>query len=69
MGEGQKQEFQNCRLTGFCGSHFKGSRVTSDGGLMLVRELDERFGIWRTHRTAPDRILGATMHGCPLLIC
>ena len=24
---------------------FQGSRVTSDGGLILVRELDERLGI------------------------
>jgi len=24
---------------------FQGSRVTSDGGLILVRELDERFGL------------------------
>jgi hypothetical protein len=24
---------------------FRGSRVTSDGGLILVRELDERFGL------------------------
>jgi hypothetical protein len=26
------------------GSEFQGSRVTSDGGLVLVRELDERLG-------------------------
>ena len=25
---------------------FQGSWVTSDGGLVLVRELDERLGLW-----------------------
>ena len=34
----------NCRSIGFCVSLFQGSRVTSDGGLILVRELDERLG-------------------------
>lgn len=28
-----------------CSALDKGSRVTSDSGLLLVRELDERFGI------------------------
>ena len=27
------------------GIEFQGSRVTSDGGLILVRELDERLGV------------------------
>ena len=43
MGETQKQPFQlsfNSRLR----VDFQGSRVTSDGGLLLVRELDERLG-------------------------
>ena len=43
MGEKQKQPFQlsfNASLK----IDFQGSRVTSDGGLMLVRELDERLG-------------------------
>jgi hypothetical protein len=43
MGEIQKRPFQlsfNASLkVGFQGSH-----VTSDGGLILVRELDERLG-------------------------
>ena len=43
MGETQKQPFQlsfnpSLRVA------FQGSRVTSDGGLVLVRELDERLG-------------------------
>ncbi|MGO9062027.1 MAG: IS1380 family transposase [Candidatus Binataceae bacterium] len=43
MGETQKQPFWlsfNSRLR----VDFQGSRVTSDGGLLLVRELDERLG-------------------------
>jgi hypothetical protein len=43
MGEKQKRPFQlsfNASLR----VDFQGSRVTSDGGLVLVRELDERLG-------------------------
>jgi hypothetical protein len=43
MGEAQNQSSQlsfNPRLR----IEFQGSRVTSDGGLILVRELDERLG-------------------------
>jgi hypothetical protein len=43
MGEKQNQPFQlsfNAALK----VEFQGSRVTSDGGLILVRELDERLG-------------------------
>src|SRR6266852_5814798 len=43
MGEIQNQLFQlsfNASLK----VDFQGSRVTSDGGLILVRELDERLG-------------------------
>jgi hypothetical protein len=36
MGEIQNQPFQ---------LSFQGSRVASDGGLLLVRELDERLGL------------------------
>src|SRR5712692_7368703 len=43
MGETQNQAFQlsfNASLK----VDFQGSRVTSDGGLILVRELDKRLG-------------------------
>jgi hypothetical protein len=43
MGEGQKQGFQ-LSFSRFLRVAFQGSRVTSDGGLILVRELDERLG-------------------------
>ena len=43
MGESKKQAFQlSCNR--FLRVGFQGSRVTSDGGLILVRELDERLG-------------------------
>jgi hypothetical protein len=44
MGEKHNQPFQlsfNAALK----IDFQGSRVTSDGGLILVRELDERLGL------------------------
>ncbi|MBM3757998.1 MAG: hypothetical protein FJW38_28950 [Acidobacteria bacterium] len=40
MGDNQNQPV----LNGLLKIDFQGSRVTSDGGLMLVRELDERLG-------------------------
>jgi hypothetical protein len=57
MGEKQNQPFQlsfNASLR----IDFQGSRVTSDGGLILVRELDERLGfgeLIEQHLTDPRR--------------
>jgi Transposase DDE domain group 1 len=39
---------------------FRGSRVTSDGGLMMVRELDERLGMG----ALIERYLTDTRRGC-----
>jgi len=44
VGESQKQPFQ-LSFNRFLRVDFQGSRVTSDGGLLLVRELDERLGL------------------------
>src|SRR5713226_4610409 len=44
VGEGQKRPFQ-LSFNGSLRVDFQGSRVTSDGGLILVRELDERLGL------------------------
>ncbi len=43
MAENQKQAFQ-LSFNRFLRAAFQGSRVTSNGGLILVRELDERLG-------------------------
>ena len=43
MGETQEQPFQ-LSFNSSLKVDFQGSRVTSDGGLVLVRELDERLG-------------------------
>ena len=44
MGEQQNQPFQ-LSFNPSLKVDFQGSRVTSDGGLLLVRELDERLGL------------------------
>ena len=44
MGEDQKQPFQ-MSFNRFLRVAFQGSRVTSNGGLILVRELDEQFPV------------------------
>jgi hypothetical protein len=46
VGESQNQPFQ-LSFNRFLRVDFQGSRVTSDGGLLLVRELDERLGLTR----------------------
>ena len=46
MGEKQNRSFQFC-FNGFLRVDFQGSRVTSDGGLILIRELDEHLGMNR----------------------
>ena len=43
MGEKQNKPFQ-LSFKAWLKVDFQGSRVTSDGGLILVRELDERLG-------------------------
>ena len=44
MGEKETKPFQ-LTFNGLLKVDFQGSRVTSDGGLILVRELDERLGL------------------------
>ncbi len=44
MGERQNQPFQ-LSFNRVLRVDFQGSRVTSDGGLLVVRELDERLGL------------------------
>ena len=44
MGEKRTKPFQ-LSFNGSLKVDFQGSHVTSDGGLILVRELDERLGL------------------------
>ena len=44
MGEKENKPFQ-LSFNGLLKVEFRGSRVTSNGGLILVRELDERLGL------------------------
>jgi DDE family transposase len=44
VGEKESEAFQ-FTFNGFLKVAFQGSRVTSDAGLVLVRELDERLGL------------------------
>ena len=46
MGELQHEPFQ-FTFNGLLKVEFQGARVTSDAGLLLVRELDERLGLER----------------------
>ena len=50
MGETENHPFQ-LSFNSSLRVDFQGSRVTSDGGLILVRELDERLGFSEAHRT------------------
>ena len=64
MGEKQTKPFQ-LSFNGSLKVDFQGSHVTSDGGLILVRELDERLGLGELiHATSNfgDVIVG-TMYG------
>jgi len=76
MGEKQNQPFQ-LSFNAALNVDFQGSRVTSDGGLILVRELDERLGfgdLIREHLTDPRRgkntqlpladLLRQSVYGC-----
>ena len=51
MGERERKPFQ-LTFNGLLKVDFQGSRVTSDGGLILVRELDERLGLGKLIGTA-----------------
>ena len=54
VGETQQRPFQ-LSFNSALRVEFQGARVTSDGGLILVRELDERLGLSVAHGTTPDR--------------
>src|ERR1700693_2075651 len=58
VGETQNRPFQ-LSFNSALRVEFQGARVTSDGGLILVRELDERLGL----SELMDRHLSDSRHG------
>ena len=62
MGEKQIKPFQ-LSFNGLLKVDFKGSHVTSDGGLIWVREVDERL-TW-SHRRGPARTSVCLAWSCP----
>jgi hypothetical protein len=58
QGEKENGPFQ-FTFNGFLKVAFQGSRVTSDAGLILIRELDERLGL---EKLIPDH-LSDSRHG------
>ena len=63
MGEKESEPFQ-FTFNGFLKVAFQGSRVTSDAGLVLVRELDERLGL----EAILTEHLRDSRHGPPLSV-
>jgi hypothetical protein len=59
MGETQDRPFQ-LSFNSSLKVDFQGSRVTSDGGLVLVRELDERLGLRKVQMPVGVSILSTT---------
>ena len=57
MGEKENKPFQ-LSFNGLLKVDFQGSRITSDGGLILVRELDERLGLERGGRSRHGLVCG-----------
>ena len=69
VGEKESEAFQ-VTFNGFLKVAFQGSRVTSDAGLILVRELDERLGlesIITTHLSDSRHGLNTQFPLCDLL--
>ena len=58
MGEKENEPFQ-FTFNGLLKVAFQGSRVTSDAGLILVRELDERLGLEKLTADARGKSRGA----------
>ena len=68
MGESQKQAFQ-LSFNRFLRVTFQGSRITSDGGLILVRELAERLGFGELIEQHLIDSRGKKHPGAPSLTC
>jgi hypothetical protein len=67
VGEKQNQPFQ-LSFNPSLRVDFQGSRVTSDSGLLLVRELDERLGLSSLDLRLGKRGIGPKHHFLPRLL-
>ena len=68
MGETQNHAFQ-LSFNPSLKVDFQGSRVTSDGGLILVRELDERLGFGKLIEQHLTDSRGGRIRRSPLPTC
>ena len=67
MGEKERKPFP-LTFNGLLKVDFHGSRVTSDGGLILVRELDERLGLGTPRNASSATFAFKSRENLPLLL-
>ena len=59
-----------CRFNPSIGINFQGAKISSDTGILLLREIDERFGITSALEgiLQDSRIVSHTQHSCTDLL-
>ena len=68
-GEGRTNRIR-CRFNPSIGINFQGAKLSSDTGILLLREIDERFGITSALEgiLQDSRIVSHTQHSCTDLL-
>jgi len=68
-GEGTTNGIR-CRFNPSIGINFQGAKISSDTGILLPREIDERFGITSALEgiLQDSRIVSHTQHSCTDLL-
>ena len=69
IGEGRTNGIR-CRFNPSLGINFQGAKISSDTGILLLREIDERFGITSALEgiLQDSRIVSHTQHSCTDLL-